>query len=271
MSTAKTSSTKKTATTAKKTTATKKTTASKTALANIIHPSTIEQILMRPQSLRVRLQGVVGTVPGILLKRQFILQAPDGRGLLVKLPTGHKTPKLGSTVELTGSITEDDDGIILTMKAKDTWSLVAPESAIIPTRAVDLLAEETEDAWSKISVTGTILSISGGKAELDADGIHVTAIIKAAVRYRVQRLKKGDLLKLTGVLSFTKDGPTIYPVTAEDVVILKSATVAKPTTAKTAMPDWIPFGAAGATVAAYEGFKRWRKRKPLNKEILTIA
>jgi hypothetical protein len=69
----------------------------KTELANIIYPSTIEQILMQPQSLRVRVQGVVGTVPGILLKRQFILQAPDGRGLLVKVPTGQKTPTFGAT------------------------------------------------------------------------------------------------------------------------------------------------------------------------------
>lgn len=226
---------------------------------------------MQPQSLRVRLQGVVGTVPGILLKRQFILQAPDGRGLLIKLPTGHKTPKLGTTIELTGSITEDDDGIILTMKAQDSWTLISADPVLIPNRAVDVLAEETEDAWSKMSVTGTILSISAGKAELDADGIHITAIIKAATRYRVQRLQKGDIIHVTGVLAYTKDGPVVYPVTAEDIIVLKNAALAKPAAAKTTMPDWIPFGAAGATVAAYEGFKRWRKRKPLTKQILTIA
>ena len=260
----------KTTTAAKKTT-TKTATPSKTALANSIYPSTIEQILMQPQSLRVRVQGVVGTVPGILLKRQFILQAPDGRGLLVKVPTGQKTPTFGATVELTGTITDDDDGIILTMKTQDTWTILSSDPVIIPSRVIDVLAEEAEDAWSKMSVTGTILSISAGKAEVDVDGIHLTVLVKAATRYRVQRLKKGDLIHVTGVLSFTKDGPTLYPITAEDITILKSAEQAQAGQQKASLPDWVPFGAAGVTVAAYESLKRWRKRKPLNKQIVTIT
>jgi hypothetical protein len=134
-----------------------------------------------------------------------------------------------------------------------------------------VLAEEAEDAWSKMSVTGTILSISAGKAEVDVDGIHLTVLVKAATRYRVQRLKKGDLIHVTGVLSFTKDGPTLYPITAEDITILKSAEQAQAGQQKASLPDWVPFGAAGVTVAAYESLKRWRKRKPLNKQIVTIT
>ncbi len=268
--TSKTTTTK--TTTAKKTTAATKTpTLTKTELANIIYPSTIEQILMQPQSLRVRVQGVVGTVPGILLKRQFILHAPDGRGLLVKVPTGQKTPTLGATIELTGSITDDDDGILLTMKTQDAWTVLSTDPITIPSRVIDVLAEEAEDAWSKMSVTGTILSISAGKAEVDVDGIHLTVLVKAATRYRIQRLKKGDLIHVTGVLSFTKDGPTLYPITAEDITILKSAEQAQAGQQKASLPDWVPFGAAGVTVAAYESLKRWRKRKPLNKQIVTIT
>ncbi|HPF95370.1 MAG: lamin tail domain-containing protein [Candidatus Magasanikbacteria bacterium] len=258
-------------TTTAKTAAVKTATLSKSAIANIIHPSTIEQILMQPQSWRVRVQGIVGTVPGILLKRQFILQAPDGRGLLVKVPTGQKTPVFGSTVELTGDITNDDDGIILTMKSDDTWSVLRTEPSPVPTRIVDILAEETADAWSKITVTGTIISITAGKAELNVDGINMTATIKAATRYRVQRLKKDDLVTITGVLNFSSDGPILYPVTAEDITILKSASEIKPVAQTSPIPDWTPFGAAGITVAAYEGFKRWRKRKPLHQKTLTKA
>lgn len=272
-STTKTS-TSKTATpkaTTTKTATTKTPTLSKAAIANIIHPSTIEHILMQPQSWRVRVQGIVGTVPGILLKRQFILQAPDGRGLLVKVPTGQKTPVFGSTVELTGDITNDDDGIILTMKSDDAWSVLRTETSPVPTRIVDILAEETADAWSKITVTGTIISITAGKAELNVDGINMTATIKAATRYRVQRLKKDDLVTITGVLNFTNDGPILYPVTAEDITILKSASEIKPAVQTSPIPDWTPFGAAGITVAAYEGFKRWRKRKPLHQKTLTKA
>ena len=270
-STAPKTTTTKTTTAKKTTPATKTPTLTKTELANIIYPSTIEQILMQPQSLRVRVQGVVGTVPGILLKRQFILQAPDGRGLLVKVPTGQKTPPFGATVELTGSITDDDDGILLTMKTQDTWTILSTDPISIPSRVIDVLAEEAEDAWSKMSVTGTIISISAGKAEVDVDGIHLTVLVKAATRYRVQRLKKGDLIYVTGVLSFTKDGPTLYPVTNEDITILKSTEQTSTQSQKASLPDWVPFGAAGVTVAAYESLKRWRKRKPLNKQIITIT
>jgi hypothetical protein len=93
---------------------------------------------------------------------------------------------------------------------------------------------------------------------MDLNGVVAIARIKPATGYRAARLLKGDALNVRGVADLRGDTPVILPSNAEDIVLVahaKKAEVEKPKT----IPDWLPFGAAGITIAVTETVKRVRK------------
>ena len=218
--------------------------------------------------MRVRLTGRVGSPPGLLTRHTFVLLAADGRGLAVSVSSRQRLPTLGSDVSVTGSLTFDDRGVpALRMTTRDAWVPHATSTDAFVPRVVDLLTPGTEDAWSLMQVTGTVMRVVGANVTLDLDDAEVIAVVKPVVKYRAKRLAPGDVISVTGVLDTTRDTARILPRVADEIAILTHAKSSATSAARfpTSIPSWAPLGAAGSAVAVTEGAKYWHRRRKTKK------
>ncbi len=216
---------------------------------------------------RVRLTGRVGSPPG-LLTHAFVLNAPDGRGLLVHSSGKQRLPALGETLVVTGSFRLNDRGIAsLRMSSRDAWVRIATSTEMIVPRIVDLLSPSVEDAWSVVRVTGTVMQVNGANIHLDLGDADTTVFVKPVVKYRAKRLESGDVIVVSGLLDSTREATRILPRTTNDLTIVKHAEKSKTNDQRfpTSVPSWAPLGAAGGAVAVTEGAKHWNRRRKMKK------
>ncbi len=104
------------------------------------------------------------------------------------------------------------------MKTTDVWTTVATLPAP-KTRSVDLLMPGAEDAWSLTASTGTVKEVKARSFVLDADGVDVQVNIPPAVKYRPERLMKGDTVRVTALLDLRRDAPSLLPRTPDEIEI----------------------------------------------------
>lgn len=257
--------------TAKKTTVTstkvpvKKTTTTK---SSVKAPTPIDFDMLQDDTyggMRVKLKGLVGSPAGLLTGRAFILLNPEGRGLLIKVPSGQKMPAFGSLLEVTGTLKFDThDFPYLTLTKNDKITELKKSTTSTP-RAIMWLAPAMEDAWSLVSASGTVQSVSGSTVSLLVNDAEVDLKIKPGVGYRAARLKKGDIISITGILDMTSQRVAILPRQAEEIILAGHA----PDSVKTSeqpvktsgLPGWTPFGAALGAIGAVEGVKKLKSRK----------
>jgi hypothetical protein len=226
--------------------------------------------------IRVRLEGAVGSIPGLLPYHSFVLLSPEGRGLQIRVPAAKRLPEQNLMVSVTGNLLIDDRGRpYLKMTAKDELLLGLPAEGLAP-RIVDLELPDNSDAWAYVSVTGTVKSVKTRTVILELGGLELAVNFKTLVKFRPQRLLVGDTVRVAGILDLTSEEPKLLPRTADDVVLLKHAEVKQPAKAVSGptVPGWTPFGAAAGAVALTEGTKHYRKKrqqKMLERKLEEVA
>ncbi len=212
-----------------------------------------------PPNTLVELSGVVGSKPGMLSKHQFVLLAPNGRGVYVRASNKQPSPTFGTKIKIVGTLMHNDDGLYIRMGTKDRWT-DDPGNTTVKIRANDLGELGTEDAWSLVQISGHVIESSKTKALIDTGANLVEVNFSKLPQYRAARLMEQDEVQITGLLNMNDSGFTLYPREISEIEILKHASldsVEEPTTS--GLPGWVPFGAAGLTVAVTEGAKRLRK------------
>ncbi len=230
-------------------------------------------------SPRVHLHGIVGTPAGLIAKRRFVLLNADGTGLLVYGTNTQPSPPFGSSIDVFGSLITNDDGIHLEMRSKDVWRITSTTSSAPRPAIIDLSLIETEDAWSLVEVRGRIETRGTTNVHMtleDTDEDVVVALPRQ-IGYRPQRLQKGDLVRIRGILDVRNTTIQLHPRTLEDITLIEhAATSSSATTASTRhtnLPPWTPPVVAGSTIAAGYGFSRlrsWYKQRQLARQ-LTLA
>lgn len=281
--TSEASTSKKESTTTKKPTSTKtttkpKTTTTKKAAAKPAKKASTKSSLILPTNVthfeqippeqlspkvRVRLQGLVGSTVGVFGKQKFVLLAPDGRGLLVKTTTDQPSPELGMTIELTGQLFANDEGVQLQMQTGDRWKTV-PAVATTTPRLVDWTAPGLEDQWSFTKLEGLVTDSRAASIVLESQIGEVTIPIKAIVGYRAQRVKTGDTIEVSGIFDGRSGLWKIQPSKASDIVILKHPepeTKAAATSPSNTKLPWNAIGIAVGSIGAIEGIRRWLERR----------
>jgi hypothetical protein len=172
---------------------------------------------------------------------------------------------MGTTVRVTGTLQNNDDGVSLRMGARDAWKALPEARPVLP-RTLDLTAPALEDGWSLVEVTGTVRDVKAQRVGLDLGMAGLDLVIRPVVRYRAARLKAGDVVRVRGILDVRGEDLRLYPRSADEIEIVQHAPVEqKPMPVSSGLPPWVPFGAAGATVAATHGWKRLKKIREQRK------
>jgi hypothetical protein len=238
--------------------AAKKTTGA-AAKKNVVYQVTHDMLTKIEPNIRIAISGTVATKAGIVNKNHYVLLSPDGHGLYVRGTSKQPTPPMGTVVRVTGTLTLNDDGLSLGVGTKDRWENVSTPIADPVTRPVNFLEPQLEDGWSLVEVQGTVRETKTTSALLDLGDALVNVTIKSASGYRASRLNEGDVVRVRGLLDPRGEEPAIVIRTTGDVEILSHGTLAAPKDAPKGLPLWMPFGAAGFTVAASEGYKRFKR------------
>jgi hypothetical protein len=246
----------------------KKTTKKTSTKKSLVTPSSVthfEQIPPEQLSprVRVRLQGVVGSTAGVFGKQRFVLLAPDGRGLLVKTTTQQPSPALGDTIEITGLLFANDEGVQLQMESSDLWKS-APLAATTSPRTVEWNAPGIEDQWSFTRLEGAVTDSRPSSITLEAQIGEVTIPIKAVLGYRAQRVKVGDTVEVSGIFDGRGGTWKIQPSKASDIVIVRhpepASQIAATSPSDTKAP-WNAIGIALGSIGAIEGIRRWLEKR----------
>lgn len=249
------------ATTKSATPATAKTSGTSTSSDPDVLETSIEQIMTIPPNTRITLSGVVGTKTGMIGKHQFVLLAPNGRGIHVTASNKQPSPEFGTRVRVIGTLMNNDDGLYIRMGTKDQWSEEAGEN-LVKIRETNLEDIGIEDAWSLVQVSGYVIESSQTKALIDTGAELIEVQFKKTTDYRAVRLNPQDKIRVTGLLDSQSADLKLLPRDAAEVEILEHATLEQADAPSgPSLPGWMPFGAAGLTVAATEGVKRIRKWK----------
>ncbi|MFZ6015616.1 MAG: lamin tail domain-containing protein [Patescibacteria group bacterium] len=222
---------------------------------------------------RVLLQGTVGTMPRQTTGRSFVLLNGDGRGLLVSVPSHRKLPEMGSFIEITGTLKFNTYELpYLSVTVNDGWTVRRNYSENPQTRDVSFLAPALEDGWSLVTASGTVTGVSGNTIDLIVDDVDVKVKVKSGVAYRAGRLKKDDVISVSGVLDITDDIPVIIPRTADEIQLIHSSTLAAATqtSSESGLPGWTPFGAAFIAVGALEVVKKVKTKFKKEKADLAL-
>jgi len=253
-------------TTAPKTSSTPKASAPKTSAAKTtaaITDITFDTLMNQPAGIHVKLIGTVGSPPGLLTSHSFILLSNDGRGLSVSVPTSRQLPTFGDMVQLTGTIRFTNNNVpYLSLTTSDNWMVMKHLNPTSP-RTVDLIAPSVEDAWSLIQVTGTIDKVGTTSFHLNLHDTSVTVSVPAVVGYRVQRLKVGDTVAVTGIVDTSKEEARVLPRNSQGIILIQNSSpkAAGSIQGNSPLTGWTPFGAAAGAIAVTEGAKQVQKRR----------
>lgn len=243
----------------------------------IFTPLTMSALLTAPepfQGVRVRIMGRVASQKGVIAANRYVLINADGRGLIVHATTKLPSPPQGTIIEVTGTITLNDEGLWLKQSTTDQWHAQTmtdeEKKAAIPTRNVNLVAPAQEDAWSNLTVEGKVTAVQKTSFDLDLDSGTIRVRVSSKLGYRTQRLQVGDTVSVQGLLDLRAEDPLIVPQTVDAIQILTRANLAGTTTGAGAKAPvsypWLPVGAAASTLGLSEGFRRLRDRQKRRRE-----
>lgn len=225
---------------------------------DVILQTSIDQIMTIPSNTIVELSGIVGSKPGHLGKHQFVLLAPNGRGIYVRASNRQPSPEYGARVKVIGTLMSNDDGVYIRMGVNDRWT-EDPGGTTVKVRSVNFDEVSDEDNWSLVQASGYVIESSKTKALIDTGNGLLAVNLSKLEDYRAARIKEQDQVQVIGLLEIS-DEMTLLPREAAEVEILEHGSLAAVDEASgPSLPGWIPFGAAGLTVAATEGVKRLRK------------
>jgi hypothetical protein len=256
---AKTSTAKKTASSSKG-----KTPSAQSPVIPLVSMDTLLREHETRNGVRVRLTGLVGNAPKLVGAQKFVLLNPDGKGLLVQGTSKQPSPVRGTVIELTGTLSWNDSGILLKQGAQDTWTAIgSTEEEAFPLRDLPLPAPALEDGWSHTEIEGTVQEIRTSSLLLDTSkGDVVQITLPKALGYRAGRLQKGDVIRVRGLYDPRQETVALLPQRAQDITTLTRAPIAAAqATLDTPMntQPWLPLGIVGGTLLATEGWRRSHK------------
>ena len=183
---------------------------------NILSVS-LKEIRKLEKGTKIKTQGVVSCVPGILGSQIFYLA---GSGIQVYLYNkDFPELNLGDEIEISGELSSFENEARIKLSSKNDIKILKKNQPINREEIkVDKINKNTEGYLVKIK--GEITETSGNTFYVtDETNEEIKIYIKESTNIKKPKMKEGDQVEITGIVSQTESGYRILPRFQDDILI----------------------------------------------------
>lgn len=184
-------------------------------------PLNIEEAREKTSGEEVVVTGTVTTLPGVLSSQYFYIQ--DETGGIQVYCYGKIFPSLilGDSVSVTGELSEVSNERRLKIDGIDNIVILNHTDPIVPKEiAISDIGEKNEGTYVK---TAGIVTETSGDTFFISDGVtEIKVMIRKSTGIEKPKMKKGDQVEITGIVSQYKNEYRILPIDQDDVKIVAS-------------------------------------------------
>jgi DNA/RNA endonuclease YhcR with UshA esterase domain len=173
----------------------------------------------------VKIAGVVSVLPGKLSSQYFYIQNDDAGIQVYSYYKLFPSLRLGDFVQVTGEIAEYKNEKRIKIASDSDIQIVSsrspPEPKVVK---INELSENLEGQY--IKVAGTVTKTSGNVFYIHGSG-EIQVSIREGTGIKKPKMRVGDKVEITGILSQYGSYYRILPTRQDDVKIIKSSMLAK--------------------------------------------
>lgn len=178
----------------------------------------LKNIRQLPNDSLVRTSGIVAVEPGLLGSQVFYLA---GSGIQVYMyKKDFPDIELGDYIEVVGVLSESGGEKRIKLKEKADIIILEKNKAIPEAHQIKLDQVNDDYEGNLISFEGKMIEKSGSSMYIDDGTEEVRVYIKNSAEIELPKIKEGQKLKITGILSETRSGYRVLPRYNKDIKIL---------------------------------------------------
>jgi len=183
-------------------------------------PNSITDARAKLKDAKVKVRGVVSTLPGIFGSQYFYIASAEGSGIQIyQNKKDFPELKVGDEIEVSG-LTSEASGQkrVRAGSAKDI-KIISADKIITPTEiGLDELDESLFGGLVKI--TGDITEIKSNYMYVDNGAGEVMVFFKTGAKIDKALIKEGDKVEIVGVLENVKGDFQIWPRGSDDIKVV---------------------------------------------------
>lgn len=183
--------------------------------------STIEDARNLENDEDVVVAGTVITLPGVLSSQYFYIQDETGGIQVYCHSKTFPTLVLGDVVSVAGELSQTNNERRVKISSADNIVILNHTDPIVPKEiAVSNIGEKNEGTYVKTA--GIVTETSGDTFYISDGNSEIKVVINKTTGIDKPKMKKGDQVEVTGIVSQYKDEYRILPIDQDDVKIVAS-------------------------------------------------
>lgn len=219
---------------------------------------------------RVVIEGVVTVLRDVLGSTTSFVQTDDA-GVSLTIPSGEPSIQLGQKIQATGTVRLKNGRRYIAVAARGLKILSVAEAIVPPSLPTDDVGADQADQL--VHVKGVVSLASGNRIEIDDGSGPVPIYIKSSTGIVRPKVKAGDTVDATGIVSVSTSGIRVLPRTQDDIrvervlgasTVMPTQTITPPAASRTQTLWYWGLVAMGAAVAgarpAWKAIQRSRRQ-----------
>ncbi len=169
---------------------------------------------------KVTVEGTVTVLPGTLSPQYFYIQDETGGIQIYCYGKIFPSLQIGDRISVVGELSEINNERRIKYTGLENIVTLFHTNPIIPEEVnISNIGEEKEGAL--IKTMGVVTKTSGNTFYISDGNKEIQVSIKATTGIDKPKMKKGDTVEVSGIVSQYKDSYRILPIDQDDVIILK--------------------------------------------------
>ncbi len=168
----------------------------------------------------VTIIGIVTVLPDVLSLQYFYIQDATGGMQIYSYYKNFPELQIGDTIQVSGELSEVSGERRLKMGAETVIDVLSHSDPPLP-KPVEIAKIEEDLEGQYVKISGTVAETSGDTFIVqDSENHQVKVVIKGMTNIEKPKMRKGDQVEISGIVSQYKDEYRILPIKQEDVKII---------------------------------------------------
>lgn len=181
----------------------------------------IEETREKENGEDITVIGIVTSLPGILSSQYFYIEDQTGGMQIYCHSKMFPTLALGDSVSVAGELSQTNNERRIKIDGSDKIIILNHTDPVVPNeRAISDIGEENEGTYVKTA--GIVTETSGDTFYISDGQSEIKVVINKSTGINKPKMKKGDQVEVSGIVSQYKDEYRILPIDQDDVKIIAS-------------------------------------------------